>query len=358
MKYFIVEGNTESGKYNAGSKARNDAESILKKKGFNSLNVKTKYGVRYKKWQKPLQYMTYLFNYFKWIFLISKLQSEDIVVIQYPLLNITVLFDKIMRKMSKKKIKTVALIHDLDSLRLRNNGHMNLFDKRRIYEDIKVLPKFSNIISHNEKMTEKLNEYGISNDKIENLEIFDYLVNKDLNLKKRNKELPVIIAGNLSSEKAGYIRDLSKITDVEFNLYGKGLDFETTKNVIYKGSFLPDELPNELDGAFGLVWDGNDINECNGVYGEYLKYNNPHKVSLYLISNLPVIVWQKSAMADFVIKNKIGIVVNSLEDIQKIKDNLSEKEYEDIIKNVKIISNKLLEGNYLGSVVDKIGGEN
>ena len=354
MKYYIVEGKTESGKYNAGSKARKDVEKIMQDNGYSMLDVETVYGVRYKKWQKPLQYCNYLSNYLRWKRNIKKLKSGDIVLFQYPLLNMTFFIKKIIKSLQKKNVHTIAIIHDLDSLRLKNENRISLFDKRRIYEDEKVLPEFSKIISHNKKMTKVLNGLGINNEKIVNLEIFDYLVDDKLKIKKRNIKLPLIIAGNLSSIKAGYISKLNSIKETNFNLYGKGLDVELNKNVNYKGSFLPDDLPNELDGSFGLVWDGNSIDECNGIYGEYLKYNNPHKLSLYLISNLPVIVWKKSAMAEFVEKNKIGFAVNSLNDINKEISKISNDEYNKILKNVNEVSTKLLKGHFLKLAIKNV----
>ena len=50
-----------------------------------------------------------------------------------------------------------------------------------------------------------------------------------------------------------------------------------------------------MEGSFGLVWDGISVETCAGVYGEYLKVNNPHKTSLYLASGIPVIIWKEAA---------------------------------------------------------------
>ena len=74
------------------------------------------------------------------------------------------------------------------------------------------------------------------------------------------------------------------------------------KNVKYCGQYKPEELPEKLEGGFGLVWDGDDLGACTGVFGEYMKYNNPHKTSLYLASGLPVIIWEKAAMAKYIEK--------------------------------------------------------
>ncbi|NRO11242.1 Beta-1,6-galactofuranosyltransferase WbbI [Lactobacillus helveticus] len=51
--------------------------------------------------------------------------------------------------------------------------------------------------------------------------------------------------------------------------------------------------------------------------GNYLRYNDPHKLSLYLASGIPVIIWKKAAEAKFVEENKVGITVDSLEDYRR-----------------------------------------
>ena len=61
---------------------------------------------------------------------------------------------------------------------------------------------------------------------------------------------------------------------------------------------------------------------CKGSFGEYLRINNPHKTSLYLASGIPVIIWSKAALAEFIEKNKCGITVDSLYEIaDKLKIN-------------------------------------
>ena len=60
-----------------------------------------------------------------------------------------------------------------------------------------------------------------------------------------------------------------------------------------------------MDQNFGLVWDGTSLDGCNGRYGEYLKFNNPHKTSLYLSCGIPVIIWKEAALADFVEEHKV-----------------------------------------------------
>lgn len=353
MKYIVNEGiDNPLGKYNAGSKARKDVENILKDEKFNVLYTNTSYGVQKNKILKPIQYYEYLKNYFKWKKTVNKLSSGDIVIIQYPLNNITLFFNKILTKLNKKNVLTIALIHDLDSLRITDNMK-SLYKRRIINTDKTTLNLFKKIIVHNDKMKEYLMQY-IDENKLYTLEIFDYLLDEKLSNIERGKNEPVVIAGNLSSIKANYLKKLPTIKNIRINLYGKGLDFELPKNINYKGAFLPDKIAGKIDGAYGLVWDGNDIDKCTGVYGEYLKYNNPHKASLYIVSQLPLIVPKSSAISKFVLDNKIGITINSIKDINKKIEQLTDKDYEDMQKNLKNISKRLLNGFYLKKVVNEI----
>ncbi|WP_172992928.1 hypothetical protein [Lactobacillus helveticus] len=94
------------------------------------------------------------------------------------------------------------------------------------------------------------------------------------------------------------------------------------------------------------MWDGKDYKKCVGKIGNYLRYNNPHKISMYLVANMPVIIWSKAAEANFVKENNIGILVDSLDELPNILNNLTEKKYEVMLENVKKIKSLLQKGNY------------
>lgn len=49
-----------------------------------------------------------------------------------------------------------------------------------------------------------------------------------------------------------------------------------------------------------MVWDGESIDGGLGLSGQYLKYNNPHKLSVIFTSGLPVIIWNEAAEAGLV----------------------------------------------------------
>lgn len=347
MKYLICEG-IPDGKYNAQSKARNDAEKIIANKGFERYYIPTKYGVQTIKILKWKQWISYKKNYKIWKKYINRLQKNDVILIQYPLINTISNFHKMINYCNQKGIITICLIHDMDSLRFTNMP-------RKIKEDRLVLNNMKYIIAHNLKMKLELIRMGNSAEKIIELGIFDYLLNNELKEKSRMKNQPVIIAGNLSKEKAKYIASLKDIKNTSFNLYGKGYEKDDGEdNVFYKGAFLPEELPNILEGSFGLVWDGNSKDACVGGFGNYMKYNNPHKTSLYIASEIPIIVWNQAAISDFVEDNKIGITIGNLTDIKEKINNLSDEEYDRMKSNVKMISKKIQNGEFLSRAIDEI----
>ena len=123
------------------------------------------------------------------------------------------------------------------------------------------------------------------------MDIFDYLIPSFIEKEKLSKEQPIIVAGNLAQEKAGYLYKLP--AEPSYNLYGVGFDeSRSLLNETYFGSFLPDELPSVLEGGFGLVWDGDSAETCSGVFGRVPPFITiSHKASLYLASGFPLVVW-------------------------------------------------------------------
>ncbi len=348
--YYICEGEKE-GKYNASSKARNDAEKILEKNGYEKYFVNTKKYVQKNKIKKIIQLFGYLKNYFVWNKEIKSFTKDDTVVIQYPLLNTTINFKNILKKLTQKT-NTIVLIHDMDSLRYRPEAQGKILCERIRREDQGILNEAGKVIAHNEEMAKKLIEYGVKKENLISLNIFDYLYDNEIkNHGRFNKK--IIIAGNLSPEKSKYIANLKDVKNVNFNLYGVGYIDDNASNVTYKGSFLPEELLENLDGQFGLVWDGESVEGCIGGFGEYLKYNNPHKASMFVSANIPIIIWKEAALAKYIEENDIGYTIEKLSDIEVLLKRITEEEYNNKINNIKKLSKKLRSGDNLELALSK-----
>ena len=95
-----------------------------------------------------------------------------------------------------------------------------------------------------------------------------------------------------------------------------------------------------------MVWDGNSIDSCSGDFGEYLQYNNPHKLSLYLASGIPVVIWDKAAESKFVKDNNLGLCVSSLHELQDKLNLITEQEFNEMVDNVEKQTDLLTHGKY------------
>ena len=342
MKDFLKEEFLkDSGARNAGNKARNDVEEIVKREGYQPLllTVDDWYQMgTVKAQQHKAKALDQAF---------SQLKSGDQLLIQFPMLHHSFFTTRLVRKIQRRGVKVYFIIHDLEALRYANLDTVPLKHKIRVHlQESSLLKIADGIIAHNPIMKSVLVDKGIAEDKIVCLGIFDYLIPDFQEKSGQTKDQPMIVAGNLAQEKAGYLYSLPG--EPAYNLYGVGFDeSRALENETYFGSFLPDELPAALEGGFGLVWDGDSAETCSGVFGEYLRYNNSHKASLYLASGFPLVVWEQSALSSFVLEKGCGIAVESLHDLKETIDNLSDADYQDLVDNAKRVGQEIREGHYL-----------
>ena len=310
----------------AGSKAKTDIEQIVHDEfGFEIERIELKNN----------NIVCRLKNIMKKLFFNEKYKNCKSVIIQIPYSGKRIYTNKIKNK--------IAIIHDIDGIRKN--------DSVLLKNEIEFYKTFDAIISHNEKMTKFLIEKGLDKNRIFNIEIFDYLcdIEKKTNNKEFDKEnIKIVYIGNYS--KAPFLKQLES-EKMKFNLNFYGACNETISNdkIILKGKFLPNDLPKNIQGDLGLVWDGNydESEDTNGYqYKNYTKYNNPHKLSGYIAAEIPVIVWEDAAIAEFVKKYNIGYTIRNIYDINQI--NFSD--YIEKQKNVHILSERVREGYYTKKV--------
>ena len=277
----------------------------------------------------------------------------DYVLYQHPMYFGTKFANQYVPILRKKGIKFIALIHDLESLR-NLTASTKSDEKAYQFGDVVLLKNFDYIIAHNKKMKNYLVSKGVAGGKIVCLEIFDYLCSTELCSPHLQNE--IVIAGNLDKKKSGYIYELAKKNpEIKIAVFGAGYTAgQEISNISYKGSFSPEEVTGKLEGSFGIVWDGPSINGCMGKTGEYLKYNNPHKTSMYLTAGIPVIVWKEAAISEFIINSNVGIVVDNLDDMSEKLKKITNEQYSLMVKNAKNISNKLRTGYYFKKAVDTV----
>lgn len=331
----------------AGSKARSDADRILESLGFSQ---------HYFSCSLEPSVTAVVKDYFGIAAQIKRIvasfSAEDLFLIQYPFrCHNTPLMRSICKTAKRKNVTSVALIHDLTCL--RSDAYASSF----LRNDIACLEGFDYLIAHNERMKAFLAESGINACKIISLELFDYLLPSNVNFASPKFARKLVIAGNLARQKAGYVYQLQALRQRNYtvDLFGSHWEGPIQENgVAYHGSFQADTLHEHIAEGMGLVWDGNSIETCAGEYGEYLRYNNPHKLSAYIACGIPVVTWGKAAVAPFVTAYGVGITVNSLEELDDFFGNLSESKYAQMVENVRVVQKKVLDGGFLKQAITAI----
>ncbi|OXC08288.1 hypothetical protein AYP76_06400 [Ligilactobacillus agilis] len=326
----LVITSIEPGKNTGGIKAKTDIIDFLKKEGYSSYTVNP-YVSKLKKlilagWKIPRDLSNQEFNK---------------VIIQYPIPSERVLkkIIKVIRKKSKKT-KIVFLIHDIQGLQSKSNDV--------IEHELKLFNLVDELIVHNEFMCKWLKSQGFKK-KMINLEIFDYDNPQQIG-ENLDYVGSVCFAGNLF--KSEFLKKLTLRHKV--SVYGPNMFSNAPKSVEYMGQYSPEELPKHLKQNFGLIWDGPSLETCKGMFGEYMRYNNPHKTSLYISSGTPIIIWEKAALAKFVVENDVGITINNLNQLDDILDSVTPERYIEMKKNTILMAQKLRSGYFLRKAVESI----
>ena len=342
MKYYLKDSFLHNAhEKNAGSKARNDVETILISEGYEGLELKVE------NWYKMNFFKAQQHKYRATKSVFDQLGAGDELVIQFPIIHHTFFISQLIKHAQKRGVKFYLLIHDVETLRHAAGSEVKLRHKLRNYfQEKKAMMSVDGIIVHNDIMKGVLANQGFPVNKMVSLEIFDYLIPNFQEKSLPQKEQAIIVAGNLNQTKSGYLYSLPE--SPAYNLYGVGYDeSRALNNITYFGAFMPDDLPIALEGSFGLVWDGDSSETCQGTYGNYLRFNNSHKASLYLAAGFPLVVWKESALSHFVLENSCGIAVDSLHNLKETIDNLSDTDYKDLVDNAKRVGQEIRDGHYL-----------
>ncbi|KRL05796.1 sugar transferase [Liquorilactobacillus oeni] len=321
----------DSAKNTGGVKAKSDAEKFVKELNYKVIN--TPYGRIAK-----VLYVTLILP------LILRIIKANIILVQFPS-GTPFIMEKIIKSCKKNPTaKLIMLIHDVEALRF-HSGSEHAQEKK---EELERLNLADGLIVHNEKMIDWLKKNGITT-KMVSLQIFDY--DNPQKIQTNNTyEKSVCFAGNLKKSK--FLEKMSSKNEIA--IYGLNPADNYSHGIVYKGLHTPEELPKYLTQNFGLVWDGSVLTSCDGIFGEYMKFNNPHKTSLYLSSGIPVIIWDKAALADFVVSQGAGIALSNLEDLDHVLDSISTEDYKKMRQNAIAIGKKMRKGYYLKQALKKL----
>lgn len=323
----------------AGNKAKTDIEYIMKHhlKGENAGVSRT---------QISNVFIGFIVNLAGIVRLVFTLKPHSILILQYPLNKYYVF---VCKYAWFRKSKVVTVIHDILALRKQK-------DSIPVGKEIKQLEHSTYLIVHNESMKTWLQQKGYTKQML-CLEIFDFLSDIKASEIPPPKPYRIIYAGSLIYNKVKFLYKMdTQIDGWKLSLYGNGFNPDRLKNkehFIYNGFVPSEELIKSANGHFGLVWDGHSTAACTGNFGEYIRYNNPHKVSLYLRCHLPVIIWQEAALAPFIKQHHLGLCIHSLEQLNTLMANMTDEEYQVMKTNTISMSNKLASGYFFKKVIEE-----
>ncbi|MCL6294753.1 beta-1,6-galactofuranosyltransferase [Jejuia spongiicola] len=329
--------------FNAAGKAKTDCEITLQNLGFKNLGFKQS--------SIPNSAIGTIKNFFGITIALLRLPFKSIICTQYPNNK----FRKLILFFAKlKRCKIITIVHDVRSLKGRTKD---------VEKELSKIVCSDVIIVHNESMKQWFLDQN-TKIPIVVLGIFDY-VSKEK--PTQNKEITkkeiysIAYAGGFGEGKNAYIFDFDILEHSKYNLKLYGIGFDASKRkvnekdsvILYQGAFPSDQIAYKIEADFGLVWDGISTESCSGDLGLYLKYNNPHKTSLYLLCGLPVIVWDKAAIATFIVENNLGVAVSNLKDLNSILEKLSEDDYKVMKNNVLKVQEKVMKGQFVEAAVKK-----
>ena len=321
---------------NGGEKARQDASNIVSCLGYKNVSLSC-FGDTIHIFNFYI--LLEIINFFRFIKI-----KNSIVFLQSPF-SLGILNHGVLNLLSKKN-KIIILSHDLNFIRA---------GRKPFRYEVKNLNKASCVISLNKKYTNLLRKIGVRVPIVE-LDVWDYLL-PQRKIPSHKYSTVVSFVGNLA--KSEFFPDWLRLTrHYSIELIGncsceQKKDLQNEEKYTYRGIFDSESVPFQITGSFGLVWDGSSIESCDngGSWGQYLKFNTPHKLSLYISAGIPVFIWDQAAAADFVRENGIGITIKSLHEIDSIMGALDEISYVAMTKRVRLLREKIIKGEFLRKAI-------
>ncbi len=326
-KYFICQYSFEA--YRHGGVGYADIERILEKEGYQPIRFpgqgRSVPGV-------GLRRAFYLFR------LLLKMEKRAMVVFIFPVYSRLV--KMLLRLLQKRKqVNLVCVVGDIDGIK---DGDLSLLET-----EIRELSAYRYFIVHNRSMEAWLRQQ-LPDCITARLDFFDFLAPPYTGNRSRSYEL--VFAGNL--HKSSFIARLHELAAaspaLHFNLYGPGITDAAVaqSNASFLGVHDPYTLPLLVKGSFGLLWDGDDIHRPGGSLGAYMQYITHHKLSLYILAGLPVIVPARTAAALLVEAYGIGLTVESLFEVKEKIDAVTDEQYQAMRKNMQPLAASISQGSH------------
>ena len=354
----------------AGGKGRDDYFEVLRRCGLKRIRIPT---LR-KPSGLPLIQRPLLERRLRkaWRKALSHLGEGDTLVLHSPVSEKFLAYPSVIKEVKNRGCRIIDIVFDLETFFMSDYRRFAWLKHEADRRTEAALFEMSDvIICHNERMKERIVSLGIQPDRIVCVGVMDYLSNpmdrdgssaeRDSMAERFRLEKPLVFCGNLAERKSGFVYRLAEhgIPGLSLDIYGpgymgpSGTGDQQSGCVRYRGVYTAAELMSVMEGSFGLVWDGTSVETCMGACGEYLAYNNPHKMSHYLASGIPVLVWEDAAMADYVLANGCGLTIRDLMSVPDVLAGVSAEQYERLRLNAQKVGSEMRKGAHIRAAVQK-----
>lgn len=262
------------------------------------------------------------------------LTADDLVVHQFPS-YLPLAFEENFQQAVKQTGATFILfIHDFEPLRIANRPTCD--------REYALVHQSDGLVVHTKEMADAL----VSPVPTFILGLFDYLTTAKIPERLFTPQL--LYAGTLT--KASWLKTCIQPISV-FGKRPRKWQHNNLPPHITIHDLLPQDLaPGLLPDGIGLVWDSDSDHDTS--YHRYQNINSPHKLSLYLAAELPVILPTFSPFFNFILDNQLGGCITDLSELpltfsyDKIKakqighDLRTGKHTKDVLKKLIAFYNK------------------
>ena len=259
--------------------------------------------------------------------IIAGISAGDIVVCQFHTWNGLKFERGLVEHIKAYHGRIIIFIHSLEALMIRGSRFM-------LGETVELYNQAEALIVPSYEMKKFLTDSGIRSDmKLIVQEMWDYTT--DISFHKSpafRKEIHCTGRGD-----SQYVNDWNY--EIPLKVYSPTAS--KGKNIYRMGALDQEELVINLsEGGFGLEWYHDEQ-----AY-EYMRYGNSFSLSRYLAAGIPVIVPAGISSQKLIEENHLGLVVDSLEEAIKSVDLMSESEYQEYVRHVGRFAPGLRNGCY------------
>ena len=261
--------------------------------------------------------------------ILASVSMGDVVIFQTPTWNGLEFEREFLSKLKLLNVKIIVFVHDVIPLMFKANEFL-------MQDYINLYNMADSIILPSEAMKDKLLQQGLNVKKIIFQRMWDHPHDLDLHEPIFKKE--IYFAGNLSR----FPELKTWEGTIPLTVFTNEEPFPLSNQVYIAGWKTDEEMLLELSkGGFGLVWSTHQ-NEDQNL--DYYSMNLSYKLSTYLAAGIPVIIPSTLSNSAFIVEQGLGLVADSLEEVNALVEHLSEETYIEMCRRVQYFSFLISQG--------------